>query len=75
MALFSPIEIYLRTHIVYELSHACGAYSHYETGNFRDEFDHAQWLESLNKEIYRNTEPFLEDFRNNYTGFPDYPYG
>lgn len=73
MALFSPIEIYLRTHIVYELSHACGAYSHYETGNFRDEFDHAQWLESLNKEIYRNTEPFLEDFRNNYTGFPRLP--
>jgi abortive infection bacteriophage resistance protein len=73
MALFSPIEIYLRTHIVYELSHACSAYSHYEPGNFRGDFDHTKWLESLNKEIQRNTEPFLEDFKNNYAGFPRLP--
>lgn len=73
MALFSPIEIYLRTHIVYELSHAYGIYSHYASSNFRTEFDHEQWVDSLDDEVQRGKETFLEHFKTRYTGFPRLP--
>jgi abortive infection bacteriophage resistance protein len=73
MALVSPVEIFLRTRIVYELSHIYGAYSHYELGNFRTDFNHKQWVDSLDEEVQRGRETFLEHFKTKYTGFPRLP--
>lgn len=69
-AVLSPIEIFLRTHIVYELSHTCGVYSHYASNNFRTDFDHKQWADSLDEEVQRGKETFLGHFKTRYTGFP-----
>ena len=73
MALISPVEIFLRTHIVYELSHTCGVYCHYESSNFRPDFEHAQWMASLDEEVTRGKETFLDHFKTKYNGFPRLP--
>jgi abortive infection bacteriophage resistance protein len=53
LALMSPVEIFLRTRIVYIMAHACGAFSHCESKNFRKDFNHAEWLSSLDEEVLR----------------------
>ncbi len=51
LALLSPIEVFFRTRIVYELSHGWGAFSHYDPALFRYKPQHAEWMASLEKEI------------------------
>jgi abortive infection bacteriophage resistance protein len=68
MTVLSPVEIFFRTRVVYELSHACGAFAH-----FRSDFNHAEWLASLNEEVLRGRETFLDHYPANYNGFPRLP--
>jgi len=39
-ALLTPIEIFLRTRIAYELSHKWGAFAHYDGSMFQNETEH-----------------------------------
>ncbi|MGB6874024.1 MAG: Abi family protein [Dehalococcoidia bacterium] len=73
LALLSPIEIFLRTRIVYELSHGWGAFAHYDPALFRDKAKHAQWIASLEEEINRGKETFLEHYKTKYNVFPRLP--
>lgn len=73
LALLSPIEIFLRTRIVYELSHGWGAFAHYDPALFRDKAKHAQWIASLEEEINRGKETFLEHYKTKYNAFPRLP--
>jgi len=73
VALLSPVEIFLRTRIVYELSHEWGAFSHYESDNFRGDFNHAEWIASVEEEVNRGKEEYLEHYRKTYRGFPRLP--
>jgi len=73
LALLSPIEIFLRTRIVYELSHGWGAFAHYDPALFRDKAKHAQWIASLEEEINRGKETFLEHYKTKYNSFPRLP--
>lgn len=73
MALLSPVEVFLRTRIVYELSHYKDTFGHYDSALFRDNFDHQKWINSLEEEVTRGKETFLEHFKNTYNGFPRIP--
>ena len=70
MAVLSPIEIFFRTRIVYELSHSRGAFAHYEVENFRPDFKYSDWITSLEDETARSKEKFLEHYKIKYTGVP-----
>jgi abortive infection bacteriophage resistance protein len=73
LAMLSPVEIFLRTRIVYELSHVRGPFAHYEPTNFRDDFKHNDWISSLEEEVARGKETFLEHYKTKYNGFPRLP--
>jgi len=73
LALLSPIEVFLRTRIVYELSHVWGTFAHYEPNNFRGNFKHTEWVTSLDEEVNRGKETFLSHFKTKYEGFPRLP--
>lgn len=73
MTVLSPIEIFLRTQSVYELSHGWGSFAHYESSLFRDENEHAKWVDSLNKQVTQSNERFLEHYKSKYNGFPRLP--
>lgn len=67
------IEISIRTNIAYHLAHHYGAFALENAKNFHDQFNHASWLEQVQKEIVRSREPFIEHFREKYKGFPTLP--
>lgn len=67
------IEISIRTSIAYHLAHHYGAFALEKAENFHDQFNHASWLEQVQKEIVRSREPFIEHFREKYKGFPTLP--
>lgn len=73
MAALSPIEVFFRTRIVYELSHSQGAFAHYEAEVFHHNFDHTAWITSLEEEVMRSKEKFLDHYRTKYIGFPRLP--
>ncbi|MCX6011900.1 MAG: Abi family protein [Chloroflexi bacterium] len=73
MALLSPIEIFLRTRIVYELSHIHGPFFFFESTHFRTDFKHAEWLASLKEEVMRGKETFIDHYKTKYNGFPYLP--
>jgi abortive infection bacteriophage resistance protein len=73
LALLSPIEIYFRTQIIYELSHARGAFAYYDSANFYDASKHKEWTDSLAEEVNRGKEAFLEHYKATYEGFPCLP--
>ena len=73
LTLLSPIEIFLRTRIVYELSHGWGTFAHYDPALFRDKSKHAEWIASLEEEVKRGKETFLEHYKDKYNGFPRLP--
>jgi abortive infection bacteriophage resistance protein len=73
LKLLSPIEIFLRTRIVYELSHGWGRFAHYNPISFRDKFDHKKWIASLEEEVSRAKETFIAHYKAKYTGFPRLP--
>ena len=63
LEMLSPIEVFLRTRIVYELSHGWGPFSHYDPSKFRTDFDHAGWIASLDEEVNRDKEDFLDHYK------------
>jgi len=73
LELLSPIEVFLRPRIVYELSHGWGPFSHYDSSIFRKDFDHAGWIASLDEEVNRGKEDFLDHYKTKYNGFPRLP--
>ncbi|MFC1969264.1 Abi family protein [Chloroflexota bacterium] len=72
-ALLTPIEIFLRTRIAYELSHKWGTFAHYDDSMFKDGTKHKQWLNELENEIEHSNEPFLKHYKTKYNGFPRLP--
>jgi abortive infection bacteriophage resistance protein len=73
LEMLSPIEVFLRTRIVYELSHGWGPFSHYDPSIFRTDFDHAGWIAALEEEVNRGKEDFLDHYKTKYNGFPKLP--
>lgn len=73
LAMLSPVEVFLRTRTVYELSHQKGAFAHYDPSIFCDQDQHKEWVNSLEEDIIRSKETFLEHYRINYNDFPRLP--
>lgn len=73
LALSSPIEVFLRSRMVYELSHGWGAFAHYNPELFHNSFDHNQWIASLEEQVGRARETFIEHYKAKYTGYPRLP--
>ena len=73
LALLSPIEVFLRSRMVYELSQGWGAFAHYDPAIFRRDFEHNEWIASLEEEVGRARETFIEHYKAKYTGFPRLP--
>jgi abortive infection bacteriophage resistance protein len=73
LAMLSPVEVFLRTRIVYELSHEKGAFAHYDPTIFWDQAQHKEWVASLEQEVTRGKETFLEHYKTKYNGFPRLP--
>ncbi len=69
----SPVEIYFRTRITYQLTDKFGPFVHYDPSVFRGAFDRSQWIESVEGEITRAHETFLDHYRSKYSGFPKLP--
>lgn len=67
------IEIALRTHLVYHLSHTYGAFGHLNPKNFNPRFEHAEWLETLQQNIRGSTETFITHYKQKYTSSPHLP--
>jgi abortive infection bacteriophage resistance protein len=73
MKVLSPIEIFLRTRMVYQLCHKWGAFAQYNTDIFRDIYQHDLWVSKLDQEAIRGKENFLEHYKLTYQGFPHLP--
>jgi abortive infection bacteriophage resistance protein len=69
----AQVEIALRTRFVYSLAKGWGAFAHYSPELTRSDFNHREWLDSLEREVDRAREPFIEHFRRTYEGFPRLP--
>jgi len=67
------VEVAIRTAITYTLAHAYGAFGYLDAANFRQSFNHAQWLDKLTGEIEKSHETFIQHFRIKYDGFPRLP--
>jgi abortive infection bacteriophage resistance protein len=61
------IEIALRTQIIYQFSLTHGSHWQLNPALYRDKVRFINHLDSLQKEIERSTETFIEHYRNKYT--------
>jgi abortive infection bacteriophage resistance protein len=73
LSAIEPIEIALRTQIIYHLSHKYGVFGYLEPTNFSNRFNHEKWLNKLKKAISESTETFLLHYRKKYTLNSDPP--
>lgn len=73
LTLITQVEIFLRTRTVYEFSHSWGTFAHYDSKNFRNDFNHIEWISFIEGEISRGKEVYLEHYKNKYRGFPRLP--
>lgn len=73
MGAIERVEIALRTAITYTLAHAYGTYAHTDSANFRNTFQHAEWVGKAETEARNSQEAFVEHFRKKYEGFPTLP--
>lgn len=62
-----PIEVALRTQIIYHLSHKYGAFGYLDEKNFSNRFKHAKWLQNLNESMSDSTETFIKHYKTKYT--------
>ncbi len=62
-----PIEVALRTQIIYHLSHKYGAFGYLDSQNFSHRFDHRKWLLSLNQVVDESTETFISHYHSKYS--------
>jgi abortive infection bacteriophage resistance protein len=67
------VEVSFRTRITLHLSLKYGAFAHAAAGNFANSFNHAQWYDSVKKEISRSKETFVDHYRQKYVHSPDFP--
>lgn len=67
------VEIYLRSLVLHQLSHAYGAFAHEESKTFKPTFDHATWIVKIHDEAQRSREKFIIHYKNKYIGFPSLP--
>lgn len=61
------IEIALRTQIIYQWSMAYGSHWHLDQSLYKDRTKFIRHLSSLQKEIKRSNETFLEHYKNKYS--------
>ncbi len=73
MALLSPIEVFLRSRTIYELSRTWGAYAHCNSAIFFNKEKHSKWLTDLEEDTQKSKEKFLEHYKEKYNGFPRLP--
>jgi len=73
LAMLSPIEIFLRTQIAYELSHVWGSFAQYDPSIFQNELARQVWIVELENDITNAHEIFLEHYKTKYNGFPRLP--
>ena len=69
-----PIEVALRTQIIYHLSHKYGAFGYLDEKNFSNRFKHAKWLQNLNESISDSTETFIKHYKKKYTLSTHFPF-
>jgi abortive infection bacteriophage resistance protein len=62
----SRVEIPLRTRITYYLAHKFGPFGYLSGTNFSKYFNHTKWLSSVEEEIDRSKELFIQHFRQKY---------
>jgi abortive infection bacteriophage resistance protein len=72
-AALTPVEIFLRTRIAYELSHKFGAFAQYDLSIYQNEEEGKQWLAELEDAIRESKEPFLQHYQEKYKDFPRLP--
>jgi len=72
-AVLAKVEISLRTRFIYALAKGWGPFAHYLSSLMRSDFNHREWLDSLEREVDRAREPFINHYRVTYEGFPRLP--
>lgn len=60
-------EIALRTQFAYHLAHAHNPWAYEESALFRNTNSHQQTLKTLDQELARSKESFIEHYRQNYS--------
>ncbi|MEI6309408.1 MAG: Abi family protein [bacterium] len=69
----APVEIALKARFIYSLTQGWGPFAQYSQALVRSDFDHAEWLHSIERQIDRAREPFINHYRTTYEGFPRLP--
>lgn len=64
--LLADIEISIRTHIAYHLSHCYGAFGYADSSNFYMRFNHFEWLKKAESSLLQSHEIFVKHFRSKY---------
>jgi len=67
------IEAASRSAIAHIFGEKRGAFGYTDAGNFRQSFDHAEWLDRVKDEAGRSSELFVEHFKSRYSGSPTFP--
>lgn len=78
------IEVAVRTAVTYQLAHAYGSFGHLDPANFKQDGGqgggsgqpwHTEWLRTLDGEVYRAREIFIEHYKAKYSEplFPRVP--
>jgi len=68
-----PIEIALRSQVIYHLSHTYGAFGYLDAKNFSHRFNHSSWLIHLDQLIKEATETFIMHYKTKYTSSAHMP--
>lgn len=72
-AALTPVEIALKARFIFALAQGWGPFAQYSPLLVRSDFNHTEWLNSIEKEIFRAREPFIDHYRATYEGFPRLP--
>ncbi len=67
------IEVCARALFTYQVGHRYGTFGHTRPANFYPKFDHALWLQKLEKDTAGSKDVFIAHYKDNYTGFPTLP--
>ncbi len=68
-----PIEIAMRTAIIYYLAEKYGPFGYVNAENFANGFRHSSWLAGLEEELSRSHETFVKHYKTKYTESPHFP--
>lgn len=62
------VEVAVRTQLAYSFAHHCGPFAYSDPKNLPglDAIAHKRWLDELEKETDRSTEPFIKHFQRQY---------